>query len=76
VIVPPPNSVPTTVRAGGGFLDRTVELLGDVDDVWLAKPLPAGDPSRPWAGVAPRADRASLAAGMGLVYLDAPLEVP
>ncbi len=76
VIVPPPNSVPTVVRAAGTFVDRTVELLGDADDIWLAKPLPAGDPARPWARVAPGADRASLAAGMGLVYLDTPLEVP
>ncbi len=75
-IVPPPNSVPTVVRAAGTFLDRTVELLGDTDDIWLVKPLSAGDPARPWAGIAPKADRASLAAGIGLVYLDAPLEVP
>lgn len=75
-IVPPPNSVPTVVRAAGTFVDRTVELLGDADDIWLAKPLSAGDPARPWARIAPRADRASLAAGIGLVYLDAPLEVP
>ncbi|MGH7260802.1 MAG: hypothetical protein ACREI9_08990, partial [Nitrospiraceae bacterium] len=76
VIVPPPNSVPAVVRAGGTFVDRTVELLGDADDIWLAKPLSAGDPARPWARVAPGADRAALAAGIGLVYLDAPLEVP
>jgi tetratricopeptide (TPR) repeat protein len=73
MIVPPPNSTPMMVRAGGTFLDRTVELLGDADDIWLVKPLPAGDPARPWAGIAPRADRASPAAGMGLVYLDCPL---
>jgi hypothetical protein len=76
VIVPPPNSTPTMVRAGGTFLDRTVELLGEANDVWLVKPLPAGDPARPWARIAPKADRASPAAGIGLVYLDAPLEVP
>lgn len=76
VIVPPPNSVPTMVRAAGTFLDRTVELLGNADDIWLAKLLPTGDPARPWARVAPGADRASLAAGMGLIYVDTPLEVP
>ena len=76
VTVPPPNSVPMVVRAGGTFVDRTVELLGDADDIWLAKPLSAGDAVRPWARIAPKADRASLSAGIGLIYLDAPLEVP
>ncbi|MBI5776940.1 MAG: hypothetical protein HY444_06070, partial [Nitrospirae bacterium] len=76
VTVPPPNSVPAIVRPGGTFVNRAVELLGTADDIWLAKPLPAGDPARPWARVAPDADRASLASGLGLVYLESPLEVP
>jgi tetratricopeptide (TPR) repeat protein len=76
VTVPPPNSVPAIVRPGGTFIGRAVELLGEADDIWLAKPLPAGDPARPWARVAPSADRASLASGLGLVYLESPLEVP
>jgi len=74
--VPPPNNVPAVVRPGGTFANRAVELLGEADDIWLAKPLPAGDAARPWVRVAPAADRASLASGLGLVYLESPLEVP
>lgn len=76
IIVPPPNGTPTVVRPRGTFVDRAVELVGESDDIWLAKPLPAGDGGRPWARVAPSADRTSLAAGMGLVYLETPVEVP
>jgi hypothetical protein len=76
VTVPPPGTVPAVVRPGGSFIGRAVELVGDPDDIWLAKPLPAGDPARPWARMAPAADRASLAPGLGLVYLEQPLEVP
>jgi len=76
VTVPPPNSVPALVRPGGTFVSRAVELIGEADDIWLAKPLPAGDAARPWMRVAPDADRASLAPGLGLVYLESPLEVP
>jgi tetratricopeptide (TPR) repeat protein len=76
VTVPPPNSVPALVRPSGTFASRAVELLGEADDIWLAKPLPAGDAARPWARMAPDADRASLATGLGLVYLESPLEVP
>lgn len=76
VTVPPPGTVPAVVRPGGTFVSRAVELIGDADDIWLAKPLPAGDPARPWARVAPAADRASLASGLGLVYLESPLGVP
>ncbi len=76
VTVPPPNSVPAIVRPGGTFVSRAVELVGAADDIWLAKPLPAGDAARPWARVSPTADRASLASGLGLVYLESPLEVP
>ncbi len=76
VTVPPPNSTPAIVRPGGTFVSRVVELMGEADDIWLAKPLPAGDPARPWARVAPAADRASLAPGLGLVYLESPLELP
>jgi len=76
VTVPPPNSIPAIVRPGGTFMSRAVELMGEADDIWLAKPLPAGDGARPWARVAPAADRASLAPGLGLVYLESPLEVP
>lgn len=74
--VPPPNNVPAVVRPGGTFANRAVELLGEADDIWLAKPLPAGDAARPWVRVAPAADRASLASGLGLVYLETTLEVP
>jgi hypothetical protein len=76
VTVPPPNSVPAIVRPGGNFMSRAVELVGEADDIWLAKPLPAGDAARPWARVAPAADRAKLAPGLGLLYLESPLEVP
>jgi len=76
VTVPPPNSTPAIVRPGGTFVSRAVELMGEADDIWLAKPLPAGDPARPWARVAPPADLASLAPGLGLVYLENPLELP
>ena len=76
VTVPPPNSVPAIVRPGGTFVKRAVELLGEADDIWLAKPLPAGDAARPWVRVAPVADRAALMSGLGLVYLESPLEVP
>jgi tetratricopeptide repeat protein len=76
VTVPPPNTVPALVRPGGSFVSRAVELLGEADDIWLAKPLPAGDPARPWMRVAPDADRAALASGLGLVYLESPLGVP
>ena len=76
VTVPPPNSVPAIVRPGGTFVNRAVELVGAADDIWLAKPLPAGDAARPWARVAPAADRATLASGLGLIYLESPLEVP
>ena len=76
VTVPPPNNVPTVVRPNGTFMTRAVELLGEADDICLAKPLPAGDAARPWARVAPSADRASLASGLGLIYLETPLEVP
>ena len=74
VTVPPPGAVPTVVRPAGTFASRALELIGEADDLWLAKPLPAGDSARPWARVAPGADRASLAPGIGLLYLDAPLE--
>lgn len=76
VTVPPPNSVPAVVRPSGGFVTRAVELVGEADDIWLAKPLPPGDSARPWARVAPAADRVALAPGLGLVYLETPLEVP
>ena len=76
VTVPPPNSVPAIVRPGGTFMSRAVELVGAAGDIWLAKPLPAGDMTRPWARVSPAADHASLASGLGLVYLESPLEVP
>jgi hypothetical protein len=76
VTVPPPGTVPAVVRPGGTFVNRAVELLGEADDIWLAKPLPAGDPARPWARVAPAADRALLPSGLGLIYLESPLEVP
>lgn len=76
VTVPPPNTVPALVRPGGTFVSRAVELLGAADGIWLAKPLPAGDAARPWMRVAPAADRAALASGLGLVYLESPLEVP
>lgn len=76
VTVPPPNSTPAIIRPGGTFVSRAVELMGEADDLWLAKPLPAGDPARPWARVAPAADHASLAPGLGLVYLESPLELP
>jgi hypothetical protein len=76
VTVPPPNSVPAIVRPAGNFMSRAVELVGDADDIWLAKPLPAGDIARPWARVAPAADRATLAPGLGLLYLESPLDVP
>lgn len=76
VTVPPPNNVPAIVRPGGTFANRAVELLGEADDIWLAKPLPAGDPARPWVRVEPSADRAALRSGLGLVYLESPLEVP
>lgn len=76
VTVPPPNSTPAIVRPSGGFLGRAVELVGEADDIWLARPLPEGDPSRPWSRVAPAADRAALTPGLGLVYLETPLEVP
>ena len=76
VTVPPPGTVPAVVRPGGSFVSRAVELIGDADDIWLAKPLPAGDPARPWTRVAPATDRASLTPGLGLVYLESPLEVP
>jgi hypothetical protein len=73
VTVPPPNSVPAIVRPGGTFMGRAVELVGEADDIWLARPLPAGDAARPWARVAPAADRAALAPGLGLIYLGSPL---
>ncbi len=76
VTVPPPNSTPAIVRPGGTLVSRAVELMGEADDLWLAKPLPAGDPARPWSRVAPAADRASLTPGLGLVYTQSPLEVP
>ena len=76
VTVPPPGTTPAVVRPGGTFANRAVELLGEADDIWLAKPLPAGDAARPWMRVAPAADRASLVSGLGLVYLESPLEVP
>lgn len=76
VTVPPPNSIPAVVRPGGTFVSRAVELVGEADDIWLAKPLPSGDAARPWMRVAPAADRASLVSGLGLVYLESPLEVP
>jgi len=76
VTVPPPNNVPTIVRSGGTFVSRAVELVGEADDIWLAKSLPAGDAARPWARMVPAADRSSLASGLGLVYLESPLEVP
>jgi hypothetical protein len=76
VTVPPPGTIPAVVRPGGTFANRVVELLGAADDIWLAKPLPSGDAARPWMRVAPAADRASLASGLGLVYLESPLEVP
>lgn len=76
VTVPPPGTIPAVVRPGGTFANRVVELLGQADDIWLAKPLPSGDSARPWMRVAPAADRASLASGLGLVYLESPLEVP
>lgn len=76
VTVPPPGAVPTVVRPGGSFVARAVELLGEADDIWLTKPLPAGDPLRPWTRIAPAADRASLASGLGLLYLERPLASP
>ncbi len=76
VTVPPPGTIPAVVRPGGTFVNRAVELVGAADDIWLAKPLLAGDAARPWMRVAPAADRASLASGLGLVYLESPLEVP
>lgn len=76
VTVPPPNTAPAVVRPGGSFVKRAVELVGEADDIWLSKSLPAGDPARPWARVAPAADRAALAPGLGLVYLESPLQVP
>jgi hypothetical protein len=54
-------------------MGRAVELVGEADDIWLARPLPAGDAARPWARVAPAADRAALAPGLGLIYLGSPL---
>ena len=76
VTVPPPNNIPAVVRPSGTFVNRAVELVGAADDIWLTKPLPAGDPARPWARVAPAADRASLASGLGLIYMESPLGVP
>jgi tetratricopeptide (TPR) repeat protein len=74
VTVPPPGMAPAVVRPAGTFSGRALELIGEADDLWLAKPLPAGDSARPWARVTPAADRVSLAPGIGLLYLDAPLE--
>jgi len=76
VTVPPPGTVPAVVRPGGTLVNRAVELLGEADDIWLAKPLPVDDAARPWARVAPAADRAALPSGLGLIYLESPLEVP
>jgi hypothetical protein len=76
VTVPPPNNAPAVVRPAGTFVRRAVELVGEADDIWLAKPLPAGDPARPWTRTSPAADRASLVPGLGLVYLESPLAVP
>lgn len=75
VTVPPPGTAPAVVRPGGTFAARAVELVGEADDLWLTKPLLAGDSGRPWARVAPAADRAALAPGLGLLYLERPLEV-
>lgn len=76
VTVPPPNNIPAVVHPGGTFVNRAVELVGAAYDIWLTKPLLAGDVARPWTRVAPAADRASLASGLGLVYLENPLGVP
>lgn len=74
VTVPPPGTVPTVVRPAGTFTARTVELMGTADAIWLTKPLAAGDPTKPWVRLTAAADRAALAPGLGLLYLEHPLE--
>lgn len=76
VTVPPPGTAPAVIRPGETFAARAVELVGEADDIWLTKPLAVGDPARPWARVAPAADRAALPPGLGLLYVERPLEVP
>jgi len=74
VTVPPPGTAPTVVRSASTFAGRALELIGEADDLWLAKTLPTGDSARPWVRVTPGTDRASLAPGMGLLYLETPLD--
>jgi hypothetical protein len=74
VTVPAPGTVPVIVRPSSSFLARAVELIGQAEAIWLAKPLGSGDPLRPWTRLAPEANHPMLESGLGVLYLERPLE--
>lgn len=52
--------------------DRMIALIGDVERVWVALPVPLAEPvavERPAEGMRPAVDRSRFAKGIGLLYL-------
>ncbi len=58
------------------IIDRLIELLGGADRIWVTAPLPEGDLARLGNRLNPTTERASLAKGIGVLYVKTSTSVP
>jgi len=58
------------------IVERLIELLGGADQIWVATPLPEGGLVRLGDRLKPTTDRASLAKGIGVMYVNVSSSVP
>lgn len=56
--------------------ERAIELIGNAEQVWVAVPLPEGDLAQPRRLLKPASDRAALAKGIGLIYVERVASLP
>ena len=65
-----------TEQAEAGLVTRLIEVMGDPARVWVTKPLPTNDLATVSHDLNPQADRASIAQGIGLLYMKPVPSVP
>lgn len=58
------------------IVEPLIELLGGTDRIWLAASLPEGDLARLGDRLKPTTERASLAKGIGVMYINTSSSVP